>query len=75
MEQPTEIIEVVITKDKDGITANCISRPYKDHKFKIQEIMLGVEKNRLPVKYTKGFLSPQTECRAEILKNGKLRII
>lgn len=75
MEQAPEIIDVVIFKDKNGMSAVATMHPHKGVTFKIQEIMLGAGSNRKAVPYTKFFLSPHTECRAEILENGKLRIV
>lgn len=68
-----EIIDVVI--DENGTTAIGRSVSHRHVKFKIQEIMLGNGNNRKAVTWTKNFLSYRTECRAEILENGKLRIV
>lgn len=59
----------------NGISAIGISIAHRHVKFKIQEIMLGAGNNRKPIPWTKFFLSYKTECRAEILENGKLRIV
>lgn len=72
-EEKNEIVHIFILADKDGISAEEIYHPKRI--FKIQEIMLGVGNNRKPVKFTKGFLQPKGEHQAEILPNGKLRII
>ena len=67
-----EIIEVSITADqKSGIEINSRN---KGRKFKIKEIMLGVGPKRKSIDYDKNMM-PHAECRAEILPNGKLRII
>lgn len=68
-----EIIEVVISSD--GKSAVGISPSHRHVKFKIQEIMLGSGHNRKAIPWTKSFIYATTECRAEILENGKLRII
>lgn len=68
-----EIIEVVI--DDNGTHALGRSVSHRHVKFKIQDIMLGCGNNKKPVPWTKFFLSYKTECRAEILENGKLRIV
>ena len=67
-----EIISISITADqKSGIEINSRN---KGRKFKIQEIMLGVGSKKKSIMYDKNMM-PQAECRAEILPNGKLRII
>jgi len=75
MEENLAVIRVVTTRDKDGISAEEVFSAHKGKKFKIQEIMLGAGNNRKPVKYTKFFLQPGGEYLAEVLVNGKLRII
>lgn len=70
---PSEIIDVVISGD--GKSAVGISPSHRHCKFKIQDIMLGYGNMRMPVPWTKSFISPHAECRAEILENGKLRIV
>lgn len=67
--QPPIIIEV--TTQKDGLTAVDV----RGRVYKIESIMLGVGRNRKPVKVDKGFLSAGNEYRAEVLKNGKLNIL
>lgn len=68
-----EVIHVITLGD--GIHAEEINSPNKGKKFKIAEIMLGIGYKRKPIKWTKRALIPNTECKAEILKSGKLRII
>lgn len=68
-----EITEVVISSD--GKSAIGLRPPHKNTKFKIQEIMLGAGYNRKAIPWTKAFIYASTECRAEILENGKIRII
>lgn len=68
-----EIIDVVI--DENGTHALGRSISHRHIKFKIQEIMLGYGNNRKAIPWTKNFLYYKTECRAEILENGKLRIV
>lgn len=77
MEQETplipEIIEVII--QEDGKNAICNGWQDNGKKYKIQEIMLGAGPMRKCIPWTDKFLKADTECRAEILKNGRLRII
>lgn len=68
-----EIIDVII--QEDGKSAIGVMYPNKDTKFKIQEIMLGIGPMRKSVPWTQNFLKENTECIAEILDNGRLRII
>lgn len=66
-----ETLEVIISND--GVSA--VDANNSARKFKIQEIMLGAGSHRKAIPYTKMFLSAGVECKAEILKNGRLRII
>lgn len=69
-----QIIDIVI--NADGKTATeTYSFTDKDKKWKIQEVMLGAGPMRKALPWTNGFIKEHTECRAEILENGKLRII
>lgn len=68
-----EIIDVFI--DDNGTSAIGLSPSYRGTSFKIQEVMLGTGINRKAIPWTKFFISHKTECRAEILDNGKLRIV
>lgn len=43
--------------------------------FYIEEIELGAPPQRKAIKYSKGFLKPQTECKAVIIAEGKIRIV
>lgn len=68
-----EIIEVVI--QEDGKSAVGTGWPDSGKKYRIQEIMLGAGPMRKSIPWTEKFLKHNTECKAEILENGKLRII
>lgn len=68
-----EVIDVMI--HEDGKSAVGIMYPHKDTKLKIQEIMLGSGSMRKCLLWTDKFLKKDTECRAEILENGRLRIV
>lgn len=64
-----QIVEV--TTLKDGLKA----WDTRGNEYKIHSIMLGVGVNRKEVPYTKGFLKENSECRAEVLDSGKIKII
>lgn len=68
-----EIIKVEI--NSDGYSATEIRHNKQGRKFKIQEIMLGAAHHRKSIPYPKSFLLAFAECKAEVLENGKLRII
>lgn len=78
---PTEMIglinkEPILVKiNDDGRSAIGISDPYKDTKFLIKEIMLGMGKYRKSIPFTRYFLQSDMECNAEIIKGNKIRII
>jgi hypothetical protein len=56
---------------EDGYSAIDI----RGNTYKIDSIFLGSGKMRKPVKYQKFFLQEKTECKASLLKNGKINII
>lgn len=66
-----ETVEIRVLTLKNAIELN--SKSFRD--FIIDEIELGIPPNRKPIPYTNGFLKYGTVCKAEILPNGKLRII
>lgn len=66
---------ILVRINSDGKSAIGISDPYKDAKFFIKEIMLGMGKYRKPIPYTRYFLQADMECKAEIIKSNKIRII
>lgn len=68
-----DIIQVVM--HADGKSAVSIGFSDRDKKYRIQEIMLGAGPMRKSIPWTDKFIKEHTECRAEILENGKLRII
>ena len=72
MESPREIIQIVINEDRK--TAMEINSPQRGRKFKIHEIVIGMGNNRKSIPYKMNLLE-NAECRAEVLENGKLRII
>lgn len=63
-----EIIDVIITGDSSK------AMDVRKNTYKIESIMLGVGSRREAVPYKK-HLRVNAECRAEILENGKLKII
>ena len=65
-----EIIEVTTHRDGWSATDN-----KSDKKYKVESIMLGVGDKRRPVAYEKYFLSVGSQFWAEILSNGKLKIL
>lgn len=64
-----QIVDITILKD--GLKA----WDARGNEYKIHSIMLGVGDNRKEIPYTKHFLKADSECRAEILPDGKLKII
>lgn len=68
-----EIIEVITLND--GWSAKQKQYMGESKIYRIQEIMLGVGAHRRAVPYTKKFLAPQIQYKAEVLPNGKLRIV
>lgn len=72
MESETEIIFVIINRDHRSATE--INSPHSGRKFKIQEIVMGMGSQRKPIPYNESLIE-NSECKAEILENGNLRII
>ena len=68
-QEPNIIVEVNILKD------GCSASDNHGNTYKIESIVLGAGYYRRVIKYEKFFLKAETECRAEILPNGKLNII
>ena len=73
MEQQLEIIEIITLKD--GKKAREIKSKNAGREFTIVEIELGMGQHRKAVKYTKGFLKPDADCRAVIVCPGQVKII
>ena len=67
--EPKIILDITILKD--GWKA----RDARGNDYKIESIVIGAGYYRRVMKYEKLFLKPETECRAEVLPNGKLNII
>lgn len=67
-----EQIEIRVISTKSAIEINSINA---NRQFSIQEIMLGMGTHRKPMKYESGMLKYGSEHKAEILENGKLRIV
>lgn len=75
---PPQMIEsekIMVIIAENGTGAIGLSVSHRNVRFKIQEVMLGSGSHRKPVPWTKFFISPKAECNAEILENGKLRIV
>lgn len=67
--EPNIILEVTILKDGWGAKDN------HGNLYRIESIVIGAGYYRRVIKYEKFFIKPETECRAEVLPNGKLNII
>ena len=67
-EEPNVIVEVEIMKD--GMTA----RDIHGNVYKIESISLGAGSHRHTIKWEKNFLKDGSECRGQVLNNGKLNI-
>lgn len=67
-----EIIEIRVISKSSAIEINSMNA---NRQFSIQELMLGSGTHRKPVKYEQGMLKYGSEHKAEILENGKLRIV
>lgn len=71
--QTPQIIQVIVHEDGKSAVGDGFVDSGK--KYKIQEIMLGAGPMRKSIPWTQGFLKECTECDAEILENGRLRIL
>lgn len=58
-----------------GNKAVPINYPYPEEHYTITEIALGVGSQRRSIKYPKDFIKPETECKAVIIAEGKIRIV
>lgn len=67
-----EKIEIKVLTLKSAIEINS---PQAGRDFIIEEMMLGVGSHRKALKYTNGMLNYASEHKAEILPNGKIRIV
>ncbi len=67
-----EKIEIKVLTLRSAIEINSINI---GRDFIIEEIMLGVGPHRKAVKYTNGMLNYASEHKAEILPQGKIRIV
>ena len=78
-ENQLEKLEVVnVVTLSNGTHARELRSFNKDvecREFKISEIMLGAGTYRKAIKYEKNFLKPEGEYMAQVLENGKLRIV
>lgn len=72
MEDPIEIVRVTINKNRNSATE--LYGLNRGRVFKVAEIMMGAGDKRRAVPYDKTLIEG-AECRAEVLKNGRLRII
>lgn len=77
MEEETKLIPqtIQVIIQADGKSAISDSFGDSGKKYKIQEIILGAGPMRKSIPWTQGFLKECTECDAEILENGRLRIL
>ena len=66
--EPITIIDIITLRD--GMTAKDV----RGNVYKIESIMLGMGSHRKTIKWEKHFLKEGSDCRAEVLPNGKLNI-
>lgn len=73
MKYPLEKIQIITLKD--GKKAKEIKSLNAGREFTIVEIELGVGAQRKAIKYPKGFIKPDTECKAVIVFEGQIKIV
>ena len=67
--EPNIIVDITILKDGWG------AKDTRGNLYRIESIVVGAGYYRRVMKYEKFFIKAETECRAEVLPNGKLNII
>lgn len=72
MKQELERVDIIVGEKRNSIQTD---GPNAGTRFIIDEIELGIGSNRKAIKYTSGFIKPETECKAEIISPGHVRII
>lgn len=72
MKQELERVDIIVGEKRNAIQTD---GPNAGTRFIIDEIELGVGDQRKSIKYTSGFIKPETECRAVITSQGHVRIV
>ena len=70
-ETPNEIIIIEVEILDDGYSA----KDKRGEKYRIESINMGAGHYKKTVRYDRYFLKERTECRAQLLENGKLNIL
>lgn len=73
MKREPETIQIIVLKD--GKKAKEINSSNAGREFVIVEIDLGMGPQRKTIKYPKGFLKPDTDCKAVIVFPGQVKIV